>query len=125
ADPRGAGRPSTDRPGAAPRRRFRPLHAVARAPRAGARQAREPEAQTMTRTTFILAVMGVSLGGCDAAPPSDRIRVSGQVEATDVRVAALVGGRLLELRVTEGDRVNAGDVVARLDTADTELLLTR
>jgi HlyD family secretion protein len=36
-----------------------------------------------------------------------------------------VGGRVLELKVREGDRVNAGDVIARLDTRDTELALAR
>jgi pyruvate/2-oxoglutarate dehydrogenase complex dihydrolipoamide acyltransferase (E2) component len=51
--------------------------------------------------------------------------VSGQVEATDVQVAAQVGGRLIELRVDEGDRVKAGDLVARLDAADAELALAR
>jgi membrane fusion protein YbhG len=62
---------------------------------------------------------------CKDKPPADRVRVSGQVEATDVQVAALVGGRLLELRVAEGDRVKPGDLVARLDTADAELALAR
>jgi HlyD family secretion protein len=42
-----------------------------------------------------------------------------------VQVAAPVGGRLLELRVAEGDRVKAGDLVARLDTADAQLALAR
>jgi membrane fusion protein YbhG len=62
---------------------------------------------------------------CGVKPPADRVRVSGQVEATDVQVAAQVGGRLLELRVTEGDRVAAGQGIARLDTADAELALVR
>jgi HlyD family secretion protein len=53
------------------------------------------------------------------------VRVSGQVEATDVQVAAQVGGRLIELRVAEGDRVKRGDVIARLDTRDTEIQLAR
>ena len=38
-----------------------------------------------------------------------------------MRVAPEVGGRVVELTVAEGDRVAAGDVIARLDTADTEL----
>ncbi len=51
--------------------------------------------------------------------------MSGHVEATEVRLSAEVGGRLLELRVDEGSRVKAGDVIARLDTRDTELALAR
>jgi HlyD family secretion protein len=62
---------------------------------------------------------------CRTAPPADRVRVSGHVEATDVQVSAQVGGQLLELRVAEGDRVTAGDVIARLDTRDTDLSLQR
>jgi len=58
-------------------------------------------------------------------PPADHVRVSGQVEATEVQVAAQVGGRLLELRVAEGDRLKAGDVVARLDAADAQLAMAR
>jgi HlyD family secretion protein len=47
------------------------------------------------------------------------------VEATEVRVAAEVGGRILALPVEEGDRIAAGAVLARLDTADTALALQR
>jgi multidrug resistance efflux pump len=52
-------------------------------------------------------------------------RATGYVEATEVSVSAQVGGRIVELKVAEGDRVKAGDVVARLDTADAELALRR
>ncbi|HEX3703411.1 MAG TPA: efflux RND transporter periplasmic adaptor subunit [Vicinamibacterales bacterium] len=71
-----------------------------------------------------LAALAVA-AACKPKPPADRIRVSGQVETTDVHVAATVGGRLLDLRVKEGDRVSDGDVVAKLDTADAELQLAR
>lgn len=52
-------------------------------------------------------------------------RASGYVEATEVRVAAEVGGRVLEMLADEGKRVSAGDVLARLDTRDLELALRR
>jgi HlyD family secretion protein len=71
---------------------------------------------------FVLVASGVS---CSEDAPADRVRVSGQVEATEVQVAALVGGRLLELAPAEGDRVSAGTVVARLDATDAELALAR
>jgi HlyD family secretion protein len=73
---------------------------------------------------YSLALL-VLLAGCnrDAAPAADR--ASGYIEATEVRVAAEVGGRLLEVKVAEGDRVAAGDVVARIDTSDTDLVLRR
>jgi HlyD family secretion protein len=62
---------------------------------------------------------------CRTAQPADRVRVSGHVEATEVQVSAQVGGQLIELRVAEGDRVAAGDLIARLDTRDTELAMQR
>lgn len=62
---------------------------------------------------------------CGNGTPENVARVSGHVEATEVRVAAEVGGRLLELRPREGDRVQAGEVVARFDARDTELALDR
>jgi len=72
----------------------------------------------------VLAAAAIA-GACSRKPPADRVRVSGQVEATAVQVAPQVGGRLLELRVAEGDRVNAGDLLATLDVADAELALAR
>lgn len=66
-----------------------------------------------------------TLTGCREKPPADHIRVSGYVEATEVRVAPEVGGRLIDLKVAEGDRVKAGDVIAQLDTADIALALQR
>lgn len=73
-----------------------------------------------------LAVLAAALAAaCAPQPPSDRVRASGQVEATDVAVAAPVGGRVIQLDVHEGDRVNAGGAIAMLDTADAQLGLTR
>lgn len=72
-----------------------------------------------------LAIAAAFVVACQAPPPADRVRVSGQVEATEVHVAGQVGGRLLELAVSEGQRVAAGDLIARLDTADATLALER
>jgi HlyD family secretion protein len=72
-----------------------------------------------------LALGASAAGACRKAGPTDRVRVSGHVEADDVQVAPEVGGRILTLKVREGDRVTAGDLIAALDTRDTELALTR
>jgi HlyD family secretion protein len=69
--------------------------------------------------------LSLAMIACVERAPADRVRVSGQVEATDVQVAPQVPGRIIELRVHEGDRVDVGSLVARLDTADAELALTR
>lgn len=70
-------------------------------------------------------VAALVLEGCQAPEPSGTVRVSGHVEATEVQLAPDVGGRLLELKPVEGDRVAMGDVVARLDTRDIELHMAR
>ena len=62
---------------------------------------------------------------CAEKPPDTEVRASGHVEATEVRLAPEVGGRLIELHVKEGDTVNAGDVILRLDRRDAELALDR
>src|SRR5262245_2943922 len=51
---------------------------------------------------------------CQEPPPADRVRASGQVEATEVRVAAVVAGRVLERPVAEGQRIEAGALIAKL-----------
>jgi HlyD family secretion protein len=73
--------------------------------------------------TTVLAIL--FFAGCRREPPPSSIRVSGQVEATEVRVSAEVGGRVLEIFVKEGDRVPAGARIASLDTRDAGLALTR
>ena len=80
------------------------------------------------RLPFLLALsvlVGAGLSACRSDTPSDRVRVSGHVEATEVQVSAQVGGHIVDLRVAEGDRVAAGDLVAHLDTRDSELALER
>jgi HlyD family secretion protein len=84
-----------------------------------------PRIVSLRRVTPLPFLAVVGLAGCNNGEPADRIRVSGYVEATDVRLAPEVGGRLLELPVQEGDRVNAGDLVARLDTRDVDLALAQ
>ena len=52
-----------------------------------------------------------------------RIKVSGNIEATDVRLSFRVAGKILELLTDEGKFVKIGDVVARQETD--ELLETK
>ncbi len=63
--------------------------------------------------------------GCASKTPTDRVRASGNVEATEVQVSPKVGGQLLDLKVDEGDRVKEGQVLAVLDTTDASLTLRR
>jgi HlyD family secretion protein len=75
------------------------------------------------RCLWIAVTLATAACGHDA--PDNTLRVSGHVEATEVHVAAEVGGRVLELRVDEGARLNRGDVIATLDIRDTELQIRR
>ena len=75
-----------------------------------------------TAAIAICAAACGALGGRAAPGPA---RASGYVEATEVRVAPDVGGRLLQLTTAEGDRVQAGATIATLDTADVELAIRR
>lgn len=76
-------------------------------------------------TASVLVVAAITAAGCRERAPADRVRVSGQIEATEVQVSSQVPGRLLARKVSEGERVAKGNIVAVLDTADTELALTR
>ena len=77
------------------------------------------------RASFIILVAFALVPACAEKPPDNTIRVSGHVEATEVHVSAEVGGRIVDLKVDEGARVASGDVIATLDTRDTELQIQR
>jgi HlyD family secretion protein len=51
------------------------------------------------------------------AVPDSIVAVSGRIEGDDSAVASKTTGRILEVRVREGDTVNAGDTIAVLDDA--------
>lgn len=51
--------------------------------------------------------------------------IQGQVEVTEYRVSSKVPGRILELRVKEGDYVRKGDTLAILDAPDVQAKLAQ
>jgi len=75
-------------------------------------------------TNILLAVVGliavvtaVALIGFWALGSAPEI-IQGQVEVTEYRVSSKVPGRILEIRVEEGDRVRKGDTLAILEAPD-------
>lgn len=52
------------------------------------------------------------------APESERLRVSGNIEMTDAEVSFKIPGRVVERLASEGEMVEARQVVARLDTGE-------
>ena len=72
---------------------------------------------------FVLSLAFVV--GCGPDTPTNELRASGHVEATDVRLAAEVGGRIVMLTINEGDRVEAGALVVKLDAREVEIAIER
>jgi len=64
-----------------------------------------------------LAIVGVVVWRLFFVPstPSSVVELTGRVEGDDSAIAAKVAGRILEIRVREGDEMKAGDVIAVLD----------
>jgi HlyD family secretion protein len=62
---------------------------------------------------------------CAAEPPANELRAAGHVEATEVRLAPDSGGRIVELAVKEGDTVQTGALILRLDPRTPSLALDR
>lgn len=78
-----------------------------------------------TRMIPVLVTLALAASACTDPPPSDTLRVSGHVEATEVRLAPDAGGRILTLTVAEGDRLTPGQLILTLDKRDVELAITR
>jgi len=66
---------------------------------------------------FVAVVIIVALIGFLALDREPDV-IQGQVEVTEYRVSSKVPGRILELRVKEGDYVKAGDTLAILDAPE-------
>ena len=66
---------------------------------------------------FVAVVIIVALIGFLALDREPNV-IQGQVEVTEYRVSSKVPGRILELRVKEGDYVKAGDTLAILDAPE-------
>src|SRR5271157_3534705 len=52
--------------------------------------------------------------------PAGIVSVNGRVEATQVDISTKIPGRVIEIVPHEGDIVSPGEVVARIDTSETE-----
>jgi HlyD family secretion protein len=71
---------------------------------------------------LVLAIVAIAvyLTTRRSRPDESSLAASGTVEATDAALAFQAPGRIVEVRVHEGDRVRAGDTVAALDRAELE-----
>src|SRR5262252_6829822 len=66
--------------------------------------------------TILIAVgIAAALAFRVRSQPDHHIRISGNIELTQVNIAFKISGKLIERAVDEGDPVKKGMVVARLD----------
>lgn len=76
------------------------------------------------RRVLFFGLLGAALAGAAVFAGvfwrGERLEGSGTIEARNIRVGSKVGGRITEVRVREGDRVEAGQVLVTFD--DQELL---
>ena len=72
--------------------------------------------------TVVVAVVGL-IGFFTLSDDDDIIQ--GQIEVTEYRVSSKVPGRILELRVKEGDYVKVGDTLAIIDAPDVMAKMTQ
>lgn len=77
---------------------------------------------TAACTTLVVAVVAV-IGAMSIKQEPETIQ--GQVEVLEYRVSSKVPGRILEIRVKEGDYVNVGDTLAILDAPEVRAKMTQ
>ena len=66
---------------------------------------------------ILLVCMTLAATACQPGANSDTLALSGVIEATQATVVAEVGGRVVEIAADEGDSVQAGQALVRLDDA--------
>lgn len=76
------------------------------------------------RVALLFGIL-VALTACASEPPANEVRAAGHVEVTEVRLAPEGGGRIVELAVEEGDTVEAGALILRLDPRTPSLAIER
>ena len=94
-----------------------PASATPAAPAAGAGRKQRLVRIAVVAAVVIVGVIVWRVFFATPALPDSVVAVSGRIEGDDSAVASKTTGRILEVRVREGDTVNAGDVIAVLDDA--------
>ncbi len=79
----------------------------------------------MNRLATLVPALGLVLAAGCGGNEESAIHASGHIEATQVYLAAQVGGRLLDAPFQEGDRAAVGQLAARLDSSNAQHELAR
>src|ERR1044071_6952178 len=87
------------------------------------RRRRIASEEFMTRRVMLLPVMLVTLAGCNRkSQPDGMLFVSGRIDGDTVDISSKIAGRIVDLKVREGDAVEAGQVVAWLSSPQEEAI---
>jgi HlyD family secretion protein len=81
-----------------------------------------------TRTGLAIAALAaaaIASAGCRRKQDPNVVTLNGRLEAPTVDLAPKVAGRVVEMKVKEGDRVKAGDLLVKLDLGETALAVER
>ena len=77
----------------------------------------------MKRTWMLVGIMVSLLAGCKRnAEPVGTLFVSGRIDGDTVDLSSKIQGRIVNLAVREGDSVEAGQVIARLESAQQQAI---
>jgi HlyD family secretion protein len=77
----------------------------------------------MKRTKMLVGIAVSLLAGCKRnATPENALFVSGRIDGDTVDISSKIQGRIVNLAVREGDSVEAGQVIARLESAQQEAI---
>ncbi|CAH0350940.1 HlyD family secretion protein [Aquabacterium sp. CECT 9606] len=74
---------------------------------------------TLTAGTYLAVSTNVKM----TRQPQGVVQVNGRLEVERLEIASKFAGQVVEVAVQEGQRVKAGDVIARMDAADLEAQL--
>ena len=72
---------------------------------------------------IILIITLVHLFGCGSGKNKNSIQASGNIESTNVILSAKVGGQIVKLYFTEGDKVKKGDTLLVIDSESLRIQL--
>ncbi len=72
---------------------------------------------------LLLAAAAAAIAAASCAKSGNGIEASGTIEATEIRVAAPVPGKILSMRAREGDLLRPGDPIASIDHAGLDIQL--
>jgi HlyD family secretion protein len=79
----------------------------------------------MTSKIVLLLALVAASAACGPKEDTSVVRLNGRLEAPLVDLAPKVAGRVVEIKVREGERVKAGDLLILLDLGDTALAVDR